>query len=324
MNPAKSLGPFEPLPGFSGGLVQTVLGSLISGDTQVPPRIMHKLPVAGEGVLVAFELPPAEDPSRPVVLMTHGMGGCTESPYMRRIARKLHADGVGVFMLNQRGSGPGMGLSPTLWNGGSSDDLACGVDYLVRLHPRRPILLMGFSLGGNVLLKYLGEGRRVPAGVAAAYAVNPPVDLKRSSQILSERLWLFNRYYMRLIRHQAAALAECFPGARHAPREAKTIWDFDAAYTAPAAGYRDAEEYYARSSSGQYLSSIRVPTTILCSKDDPFIPPEVFRDLTMSLTVDFLAPEKGGHMGYISKCTVPGGDRRWMDAVLVQWVRSLL
>lgn len=319
MMPTPPFAPFEPFPGLSSGWLQTVFGSLMPGNTQVPARKRHQVPLAGEGVMVAYEIVPSA-PTRPVVLMTHGMGGCSESPYMRRIARKLHGEGVGVFMLNQRGSGPGMGLSPTLWNGGSSEDFSRGVDFLARLHPRSPILLMGFSLGGNVLLKYLGEGRPVPDRVIGAYAVNPPVDLRRSSQILSERLWLFNRYYMRLIRRQAEMLARCFPGARRPPANAKTIWEFDAAYTAPAAGFRDAEEYYARSSSGQYLAAIGVPTTILCSKDDPFIPPEVFEGLAMSGSLEFHAPEKGGHMGYISRQPTREGDRRWMDAALVEWV----
>ncbi len=316
----RAVPPFDPLPGFTSGVLQTVLGSMIEGDTRVPGRITHRVPVAGGGQLVAYELP-ASGTGLPVVLMTHGLGGCTESPYMRRIARKLNDADAGVFMVNQRGSGPGMGLSPTLWNGGSSGDLKEAVDYLARLHPRSPLLLAGFSLGGNVLLKYLGEGHAVPPSVAAAYAVNPPVDLGLSSRILSERLWLFNRYYMRLIRRQAVALARHYPDARHAPEAARTIWEFDAAYTAPAAGYQDAQDYYTRASSGQYLHAIRVPTTILCSKDDPFIPPEVFDGLALGPALSLVQPDKGGHMGYIARQRLGAGDRRWMDAVVVEWAR---
>jgi len=102
----------------------------------------------------------------------------------------------------------------------------------------------------------------------------------------------------------------------------RTIWEFDVLYTAPAGGFADVEDYYSKSSSGQYLKSIKIPTILLCSEDDPFIPPSHFKSLKMSPAVDFVNPEYGGHMGYISKGKTSFGDRRWLDEVIMDWVEK--
>lgn len=310
---------FEPHVLIQGGFAQTIIGSQFTGNTDLPERQIHKVRVDPKSVLVVLELS-AEDPDSPLVLLAHGMGGCSESGYMKRIAHKLWQRGLGVFMMNHRGSGPGMGLSDRLWNGGDSDDLAKVIEYMAELHPRRPIEVVGFSLSGNILLKYLGEGSKHPLRVSRAFAVNPPIDLKIASHIISRSRAgrVFNRYYMKLIHRQGEALAECFPQA-FLPPKSRTVLDFDIAYTAPAAGFRDVDEYYSKCSSKRFLDSIVIPTTLLCSEDDPFIPMDVFKTVRMSSAIELHTPEQGGHMGYISQRTTPWGDRRWMDHVIVEW-----
>ena len=244
---------------------------------------------------------------------------------MRRIAAKFWAAGYGVFLMNHRGSGTGMGMSDSLWNGGSSGDLGKVIMYIDKVRPYRPLLLIGFSLSGNILLKYLGEGRKLAPNIAGAFAVNPPIDLKIASQLLSwdKRSRIFNWYYMSQINRQIAAVTEVFPTAFCPTRQAGNIWEFDAAYTALAAGYRDEEDYYHKCSSKQFLENIRVSTTILYSHDDPFIPPELFENCRMSLAVNYIATRHGGHMGYISKDLTPLGDYRWMDQVILDWATRM-
>ena len=128
---------------------------------------------------------------------------------------------------------------------------------------------------------------------------------------------------MKLLMQQKRAMTECQPKAFNPREDATTIWDFDVRYTAPAAGYKDVEEYYKKCSSGQFLKFIKTPTTILCAQDDPFIPPRVFEEVKMSFHVNYLAPDGGGHMGYITKTKTPLGDRRWMDFVAVKWAKEL-
>ena len=311
---------FEPHPLFSGGILQTIIGSQFTGTAKLPQRASHKVSLGGNSGLVMYELLSGKN-NKPLVLLAHGMGGYSESGYMRRVAQKLWSRGFGVFMMNHRGSGAGMGMSDRLWNGGSSDDLEKAVHYIIKRYPRRPLLIAGFSLSGNILLKYLGEGRRIPSNVHGAFAVNPPVDLKASSLELSYGRFsdLFNRYYMGMINRQCSALIQCFPKAFLPPGNMKTIHEFDTLYTAFAAGYRDVEEYYEKCSARQFLRQIVVPTTILSACDDPFVHPDAFQGAMMSLSVHYIAPKAGGHMGYISKKNTPLGDYRWMDYVIVEW-----
>ena len=315
---------FNPHPLTSGPIAQTIIGSLFTGSPQLPRRVQHRIPLDGKNLLLVYEVV-SEDPSSPIVVMGHGMGGCSESGYMRRISAKLYEEGFGVFMINHRGSGPGIGLCDRLWNGGSSDDLAHMVRYIVDRYPDRKLLLIGFSLTGNILLKYLGEGRTISSNVVSALAVNPPIDLKVASRQISEGPWskTFNKYYLKLMNRQVEAMIECHPDAFRPTSNPSTIWEFDVAYTAPAFGYPHVEAYYEECSAKQFLEHISIPTTILCSQDDPFIPPETFQDARMNQRTDFINPESGGHMGYISRSRNALGTRRWMDFICVQWVKNL-
>ncbi len=304
--------------------MQTIIGAKFNGTSVLPQRRVHKITLGGKSSLMVLELQ-APESDRPLVLLAHGMGGCTESGYMKRIAQKLWSRGFGVFMMNQRGSGVGMGMSERLWNGGSSDDMEKVIQYIIKLNPWRNILTLGFSLSGNILLKYLGEGRKIPHNVIGAFAVSPPIDLKAASARLSFMYsGVFNNYYMDKIDRQAEALTQCFPKETPPPRNIKTIREFDELYTAPVSGYQDVEEYYEKCSAGQFLQFIIVPTTILSAADDPFVPPDAFLSALMSLSVHYRPTKTGGHMGYISKKLTPFGDRRWMDCVIVDWAEKMV
>jgi predicted alpha/beta-fold hydrolase len=310
---------FVPVSG--GGIFQTIIGSQFPGKPKFSPeKKSHTIDLDVDAISIAFEIE-AMDKDKPTVLLAHGMGGCSESGYIKRIVAKLGLQGYGVILINQRGSGPGMGLSSSLWNGGSSEDLAKMIDYFSQRHPH--LLLICFSLSGNILLKYLGEGRSTPPGLIGAMAVNPPVDLRVASHIISTHrsCWLFNRYYMRLIGNQMRALKKNFRNG--IDPELSTIWNFDASYTVPAGGYKDLDDYYDQCSGKHYLKNIKTATSILCSLDDPFVPPEVFKDVSVNNHVSIYQPQGGGHMGYISRHQTPHGDRRWMDFVLLEWVREM-
>lgn len=315
---------FDPHPLIPGPIAQTIVGSQFTGKPSLPQRIQHRLQLDENNLLVLYELP-ASDPSAPVVLLGHGMGGCSESGFIQRITAKLHGEGFGVFMMNHRGSGVGSGLCDKLWNGGSSDDLSSVIQFIVERRPACDLLVMGFSLTGNILLKYLGEGRALPVQLKSAISVNPPADLKVASRQISEGPWsrTFNLYYLRLMNQQVAAMLKQHPKSFRPTFKPKTIWEFDVGYTAPAFGYPHVEAYYESASASQFLGDITLPTTLLCSQDDPFIPPSIFEEARMSPQINFINPAHGGHMGYISRKCNAFGDRRWMDFICVQWAKSL-
>ena len=316
---------FEAHWGISGGIFQTIAGSQLRGmELPCPPRISHELHLDEQGRAVLYEIE-AKDQTKPIILLAHGMGGCSESGYMKRISTKLWMRGYGVFLINHRGSGPGMGLSSRLWNGGASDDLAKMIDFVIQRNPGKFLVPIGFSLSGNILLKYLGKGQIIPSKILGALAVNPPVDLRISSAIIS-RKWscaVFNQYYMKLIRNQAIAITKQFPDALSPLKNLKTIWDFDVSYTAPSGGFKDVDDYYDSCSSMHCLKGIEISTSILCAEDDPFVPCKIFDQVEMSERVTLHKPKKGGHMGYIARHVTPHGDRRWMDYAILEWIREL-
>ncbi|PIQ99064.1 MAG: hypothetical protein COV66_14350 [Nitrospinae bacterium CG11_big_fil_rev_8_21_14_0_20_45_15] len=314
---------FSPALFIQGPLLQTIVGSQFPGTYAMPTAHYHKLDLGLGDKTFVLEIKSIDARLSPVVLMAHGMGGCSHSGYMKRITNKLHQRGFPVLLMNQRGSGAALGMSRRLWNGGDSEDLHHAVQFALQLYPDRDLLIAGFSLSANILLKYLGEGRNISSRIRGAFAVNPPVDLRSASHILSHSpaCRIFNRYYMKLLKRQLTAVEECFPCST-LNKNPRTIWEFDVLYTAPAGGFADVEDYYSKSSSGQYLKSIKIPTILLCSEDDPFIPPSHFKSLKMSPAVDFVNPEYGGHMGYISKGKTSFGDRRWLDEVIMDWVEK--
>jgi len=312
---------FESKVLFRNKYIQTILGSIVSGNTNLPERKLHKVLIDHKAKLVLLELP-SINPEAAVILLAHGMGGCSEANYMRRIARKLWIRGFTVFMMNQLGSGLGMGLSDRLWNGGSTDDLDTTINYIAKIYPNTSIDVVGFSLSGNILLKYLGEKKRI-TNIRRTLAVNPPIDLKMASYFLSKTNWgrMFNNYYMRQINLQVEAMAECFPDA-FIPPNMNTILEFDEVYTAPVAGYKNSDDYYSSCSAKNFLEDIAVPTTILCARDDPFVEPTIFKSVRMSSAIELNTPENGGHMGYLSRMLTPWGDYRWMDFMVVDWMND--
>ena len=307
---------------FRNKYIQTILGSIVSGNTNLPERKLHKVLIDDKAKLVLFELP-SSNPEATIILLAPGMGGCADASYMRRIARKLWIRGFTVFMMNQLGSGLGMGLSDRLWNGGSSDDLDMTVNYIAKIYPNTAIDVVGFSLSGNILLKYLGEKNNKITKIRSAIAVNPPIDLKRASYFLSKTNWgrVFNNYYMKQINLQVEAMSECFPNAFIPPKKS-TILEFDEVYTAPVAGYKNSDDYYSACSAKNFLEDIVVPTTILCAMDDPFVESTIFKSVRMSSAIELNTPENGGHMGYFSRKPTPWGDYRWMDFMVVDWMNS--
>jgi len=311
---------FSPHPMLNGGILQTIFGSQFPGkQVSFQNKITHAIDLDENEKSIAYEIA-GKDKMKPVVLLAHGMGGCSESGYIKRIAGKLYSLGYGIFMINHRGSGAGMGLSSSLWNGGSSDDLSKMVKFILQRHSH--LVLIGFSLSGNILLKYLGEGRSIPSGVISALAVNPPIDLRVASHILSTSIscWLFNRYFMKLIGNQICALKKHFPNSLDPGINLSTIWDFDVSYTAPVSGYKSVDDYYDSCSGKNFVNRIETPTDILCSLDDPFVPPDLFRDLPQY--INMYQPKEGGHMGYISAKRTPFGDYRWMDYVVLEWIKD--
>ncbi len=224
--------------------------------------------------------------------------------------------------VNQRGCGSGVGQARWPYHSGRSDDVRMVLAWLAREEPPSPITLAGFSLGGNVVLKLAGEdGGRPTAGLDSLIAVSAPIDLDACATLIEQpRNRIYDAYFVRRLLGDARERQQFFPDLPPLdfPPRLK-IRGFDDRYTAPRSGYRDAEDYYARCSSGPLVPRIVVPTLLLTSRDDPFIATEPFEALPPQSNVELCLTERGGHLGFLG-ATERAGDGRWMDEMLLDWI----
>lgn len=242
------------------------------------------------------------------LLVLHGLEGTIRSHYLRGLLALAHERGWEADALIFRTCNGEMTRTRRLYHSGETTDLDGVVRRLIREHPNQPLALAGFSLGGNVLLKWLGErGEDLPQQVRAAAAVSVPFDLERGSRFIEHGFArVYTRHFLRSLRAKARAKLKHDPGLFDADalERARTLFDFDDAVTAPVHGFADATDYYRRSSSLRFLSAIRCPTLLLSAYDDPFLPPAVLQEVervargNRYLTVEF--HQRGGHVGFIS------------------------
>jgi predicted alpha/beta-fold hydrolase len=246
-------------------------------------------------------------PDAPRLFMLHGLEGTVRSHYVGGFFAEARRRGWGADLLVFRGCGPELNRARRFYHSGETTDLAFALDRVLAEHPSARVVLAGVSLGGNVLLKYLGEaGKSAPDRIAAAAAVSVPFDLERGSRFISQGFSrVYDRHFLRSLRRKAEAKLLRFPDLFDvdALRRARTIYDFDDVITAPVHGFADAHEYYARSSSLGWLSRIRRPTLLLRAVDDPFLPAAVLDEVRAiasnnpCLHLEFT--KHGGHVGFV-------------------------
>lgn len=244
----------------------------------------------------------------PRVVLFHGLEGGARSHYVANFFEEAARRGWAMDLVLFRGCNGEPNRAARFYHSGETEDAAFVVERLAREHPDAPLLLAGVSLGGNVLLKYLGESRReVPAAVKAAAAASVPFDLARGCRHISQGFSkVYERHFLESLKAKALEKLSRYPGLFDRARleRVATLWDFDDVVTAPVHGFRDAADYYARSSSIHYLGGIRTPTLLFSAEDDPFLPREVLDEVrataraNAALTVDFV--KRGGHVGFVS------------------------
>jgi predicted alpha/beta-fold hydrolase len=237
-----------------------------------------------------------------VAILSHGLEGSSKNVCIRGMAAALIAAGWDVLAWNFRGCGGEANRLLRFYHSGETGDLAAVIGHAAAAYPR--IALIGFSLGGNVTLKYLGEARTHPA-VVAGVGVSVPVDFAASVRSLDQR-WANRIYLRRLLKPLVAkvqAKARLFPRQLDVAgtRAIRTFAEFDGRYTAPLHGFRDARDYWARSSARPFLPRITVPTLLLNARDDPLLAPECFPfdEAEANPALFFEAPKSGGHVGFL-------------------------
>ncbi len=316
--------PFEPHPLFRSGHAQTLAGAYLPGQFYPYRARQHHVTLADGDLLVLHDDQPAEwrDGDESVVLI-HGLGGTHQSGYMQRIAGRFCDHRVRTFRMDLRGVGAGERLARLPYHGGCSDDPAHVLRHVARLCPDSPTTLIGFSLGGNIVLKLLGEiGAGDCGNLVAGIAVSPPVELATCCQRLQERdnRWYDRRFVGALIRQHRRRI-KLVPGTPPMPfaSNPKTLFELDDCFTGPINGFGDGATYYRECSSAPLAPEIRKRTLILAAADDPIIPIEIFSRLCLPPNVSLHIASSGGHLGFVSR-RGRDPDRRWMDWRILEWV----
>jgi predicted alpha/beta-fold hydrolase len=317
---------FRPHLLLAGGHLQTCAAFLFPGTapTYAATPCYVALP-DGDQIVLHDDCPATWQPRDRVALLIHGLAGCHESPYVRRVAARLNERGVRTFRKDLRGCGAGARLARLPYHSGRSEDAAAAIQAIARICPDSPVTVIGFSLGGNITLKMLGEaGDALPGSVDSAVAVCPPIDLMvciRHLQRPANRL--YDRHFVRMLLGQMGARLRLRPDAATVvfPRRPRGLLELDDWFTAPVSGFGRAENYYRLCSANQFLPAIRVPTLLVASRDDPLVPFGPFEQARLSSAIELLATDRGGHVGFIG-ARGADRDRRWLDWRIVEWVMS--
>lgn len=321
---------FTPRRGLLNGHIQTIVGNYF-------PRPAFRLPFETEAVEVdtldgsrvvchchwqpETEAGP-EVGRRLTLVLVHGLEGSSDSRYIQGLTMRAWAVGCNVVRMNMRNCNDSDALSPTLYHSGISGDVGAVVQHYTQRFGLERVALVGYSMGGNLVLKLVGEsGPRPP--ICAVAAVCPAIDLSAGSDALHEpanRLyeWHFLRRLMRRFRRKAALFPHIYETRGVGP--VRSLREFDDKIVARYCGFRDAADYYYRAASARVVDRIAVPTLILRALDDPFIrlTPETRAALVANPQITLVETPHGGHCAYL--CQDAGDEIHWAESSVVRFL----
>jgi predicted alpha/beta-fold hydrolase len=296
---------YSPAWWIPGGHLQTLWGKFFRRQ-ETAPTVRESWDTPDGDFLEIHRLASASN--RPRILLLHGLEGSVRSHYAQGLLNEAARRGWGADLLIFRSCGIELNRTRRFYHSGETGDLAFVLDRISREFPASALAIAGVSLGGNVLLKFLGEkGAALPEQLRAAAAISVPFDLARSSQRINQGFSrLYQRFFLGSLRRKAVEKARRFPDLAPSDKIGglRTLEDFDNLITGPLHGFLNAQDYYARSSSLQYLKDIRLKTLLFSAFDDPMLPPAVLDEVreiargNRALEVEFV--EKGGHAGFVA------------------------
>ena len=299
--------PFRPRRWLRGGHVQTLASFLIQRRIRVP-RPEERLIEVEPGVKVLCHCHWQPDRARALtIIIVHGLEGSSESQYMLGITEKALALGMNVIRYNQRNCGGTDALAPVLYHSGLSNDVAVVAREIIAQDGVSRLALVGFSMGGNIILKLAGEwGSQAPPQLRAVAVCCPAVDLATSADTLhqpSNRI--YETYFLWALRRRMMQKARLFPHHFDPSRlrGIRSLREFDDKVTAYYCGFTGVDDYYDRASAAHVVGRIAVPTLVLYAANDPFIriTPETRRKMSSNPNITFVEADDGGHCAFIGK-----------------------
>lgn len=316
--------PFRPRRGLRGPHRQTLASHFLARRISLPAAEERLFQVEPQvQVLCCCHWQPERRQSL-TLLIVHGLEGSSDSQYVLGTTVKALAAGMNVVRMNVRNCGGTEALGPTLYHSGLSADVGAVAGALLEEEKLPRLALLGFSMGGNLVLKLAGEwGREAPPELRAVCAVSPAVDLAPSAAALHRPSnWIYEQYFLWSLRRHIRRKARLYPN-RYELRRLRRLWtlrQFDDRITAHYCGFTGADDYYTRASAARVVERIAVPALLIHSNDDPFIHilPETRERLEANPCVHYVETEHGGHCGFLAD--PDGYDGRWAERTVVEFL----
>lgn len=325
--------PFQPRRWLRGGHVQTIASFLLARRIHLPPAEERLIEVA-PGIKVRcwcyWQTGQGSDEARKALtlIVVHGLEGSTESQYMTGVARNGLAAGMNVVLMNQRNCGGMDRYAATLYNSSLSGDVAAVARHVVEHDGVSRFALVGFSMGGNLVLKLAGEwGSAGPPQFRTVAAVCPAMDLAASADALHEpRNRIYELYFLMQLFRRFRNKVRMFPNDFEVSRlhGVTSLRSFDDRITAHYCGFTGADDYYARAAAANVVDRISVPALIIHAANDPFIrvQEETRRRIAANPNITFLETQDGGHCAFIGpRNGKPGDDGRWAEHEVVEFAQ---
>ncbi len=295
---------YNPRNPFRNGHISTIYSALFR-KVRVPGQERERLDLP-DGDFLDLDWSRSEAPSKKVLILLHGLEGSAQRPYMLGSARLFQDRGYDVCAVNLRGCSGEPNRLFRSYHSGATEDLDAVVHHVLKKDTYDLVYLKGFSLGGNLILKYLGEAHGRSERIAGAAVVSVPCDLHDSlKQLNSSKNWLYARRFLSSLRQKALEKHRRFP--EHLSEadvlRIRTLQDFDDLYTSRAHGFANAIDYYQKCSSRQFLEGIEVPTLLLNALNDSFLGPDCYPWDTCREHpfLHFETPDFGGHVGFVDR-----------------------
>ena len=317
--PIGTVPPFRERAPWFGGDLQTLRNVICGTPPDLAGGERLLLPMSDGDRLAARLDWPTDRIARPLIVLVHGLAGSEASGNVVASKRHLVGQGWPVLRLNLRGALPSCPTAAGHYHAGRTEDLAEALRGLPADLTRHGIVLLGHSLGGNLALKFMGEGGHgLP--VLAAVTVSTPIDLAATcARMMTRRNFVYHRYMLDAMKREALAPGAAVNAAeRAAIAAARNVYEFDDRFIAPRFGYRSAQDYYESNAAKHFLADITRPTLVLHALDDPWIPAACYTAIDWSRLpmIEAVLTPRGGHLGFHGR----GSRVPWHDCVTAWWL----